>query len=218
MPISIAASQQARHRPQYRLAHAIAAITSVLLLASCSRAPAPTPLLVPINGKSSRGFDGVSPGDPLFFGILPFSVLGDKPVHLLRARVVGVPSGLVIDGIWALRYGQGTQGMVGAQRGQATADRLRPYFRPLNDLILDPRCPPQSKCTPRRGPDPGGTPEQDWYLVVECHTSRPGNYQTTALEVTYQAGTTIVTQSFPSMIDIGENSYSLVTTTTTKSA
>ena len=117
-------------------------------------------------------------GDPHFFHVVTPRPLGKRPIRFLSAEILGVPEGLVIDRVWAVRFSETGPSYVGAANGPKAAERLRPDFHDASEVVLDPSCPPTAGCGERYGPDPEGTPVQDWYLLVEMHSTRLGRFET----------------------------------------
>lgn len=89
--------------------------------------------------------------------------------------------GLVVDGLWAMRLSK-AEGQVGALSGTSTAAKLRPHFRLLNEVVLDPSCPPSEMCQ-HLGEGP---PYHDWHVVLECHITSPGRYVATSFSLRYR--------------------------------
>jgi hypothetical protein len=94
----------------------------------------------------------------------------------LRAEVLGVPAGFVIDHVWAERFSGGGGTGLGAARGFDEPTRQGPYLHELSAVTLDPTCGAAAKCLQHSGPYP---PTQDWYLAVQAHISRAGSYGAT---------------------------------------
>lgn len=117
-------------------------------------------------------------GDPHFFHVVTPRPLGKRPIRFLSAEILGVPEGLVIDRVWAVRFSETGGSYVGGANGPEVAEKLRPDFHDVSEVVLDPSCPPTAGCGERYGPDPEGTPVQDWYLLVEMHSTRPGRFET----------------------------------------
>ncbi len=169
------ADSASRHRTYYRLLAALI----VLTLGACG-------------GDGG----GVRPGDAFWLGagmgygqstvlidepiFLGLDVLranpGTHPIHLLRAVVLGVPPGLVVDHVWAESISRHGGTGLGTQRGTVVLDRARPYLHDVSEVTLDPMCGPAAKCVPQPSPSP---PDQDWYLAVQAHISRAGSYAAT---------------------------------------
>ncbi|HVE46665.1 MAG TPA: hypothetical protein VNA57_07960 [Acidimicrobiales bacterium] len=168
-------------------------ISVAILLTACGKR-SQEEFLVPFNSVNTWGAKSVKIGEPLFAGLdIPRPKLR-QPVHLLRVEMLGVPDGMVIDGVWAVRFSEYKGNYVGVTRGDEEAKRLRPHFHPVTDVILDPRCPPEARCFP--APPGGGVSAQDWFLVAEYHMTKPGRFETAGFKVTAKVGGRTLSQSF----------------------
>jgi hypothetical protein len=151
--------------------------------------------LVPPGSRTVNGFRGVAVGEPLLLGLWIVDIRENRPVRFIDARVRGIPRGLVVDHVWALRFSQAGNEMVGALRGDAQLSRLRPFLHPVGDVALDPACPPQEHCGERTGEGDRAGRLQDWYLVAQCHTGMPGDLRAGGLEITYAVNRDTRTQT-----------------------
>jgi hypothetical protein len=148
---------------------------AVLLISGCGSLDLPEgTALVPPNGGVTRFQRHMAVDDPIMFGIEPLRATGQSPVHLLRAAMLDVPDGFVVDGIWALRYSEPGSGVTGVMYGTKEYQFSKQHFHALDQVTLDPTCPPVARCVP----GPNSVPYQDWFLLVQAHTARPGDYQT----------------------------------------
>lgn len=169
-------------------------ISVALLLAACGNGSAQEEFLVPHNSAWTVGAKFVKIGEPLFAGLDIPKPKARQPVHLLRVEMLGVPDGMVVDGVWAVRFSEYKGNYIGVTRGAKEGEGLRPNYHPVSDAILDPRCPPEARCSPV--PPGGGVAAQDWFLVAEYHITKPGRFETAGFKVTAKVGGRTLTQSF----------------------
>jgi len=120
--------------------------------------------------------DTIPVGVRLYVGFTELPVQGTDPVRLTSASVVGLPSGLKVDRVAAVSEAETARnGAGGHVIGAITEDMLSqgyPNLRlhPLSDAVLHA----------------GGA--LDWYVVVVVEATRPGDYRTSGLRLTYAAG------------------------------
>jgi len=140
---------------------------AALIGSGCQRVRQEPAFASPANPTSSSTVSNrfIELGDPQFFGLY----LPDprREVRLVRAEMMDVPDGVTINGVWAINT-VGKGGSVGAARGAQSAAELRPQFRPVGEVVLDPRRP------------------SEWYLVVECHLTRSGDFTIPGYRLTYE--------------------------------
>ncbi|HVE45127.1 MAG TPA: hypothetical protein VNA57_00065 [Acidimicrobiales bacterium] len=134
-------------------------------------------------------------GEPHFFHVVTPRPLGNSPIHLLRAQILDVPEGLVIDAVWAIRFSETSPSYIGHTSGKEAAAKYRPHFHIVSEVTLDPSCPPVARCGDRSGPGSEGTPVQDWYLLAEMHATRPGRFMATGFRVVAEVNGQTVSQS-----------------------
>ena len=142
-------------------------LMATALLSACSAAATSPNALATSDHRMTKRSVNVVPYEPHLFGLTFPRPADHTAVHLLDVRVLGVPEGLVIDKVWALPAAE-TDGSVGVIKG-GDLEWWRPHLRPVTDVILDPQSPPQH-----------------WQLVVECHTTRPGEFTTQGFEILYE--------------------------------
>lgn len=194
--VSLEACDRADRAKQRRGGHQTLAILMLVtvLLAACGTKAGEQEFLVPFNSVITLGARLVKVGEPLFVGLVIPKPKARQPVHLLRVKILEVPDGMVIDGVWAVRFSEYKGNFVGVTRGDEEAKGLRPHYHPVTDVVLDPRCPPEARCFP--APPGGGVSAQDWFLVAEYHITKPGRFDTAGFEVTAKVGGRTLTQSF----------------------
>jgi len=97
-------------------------------------------------------------------------------VHIESARLADLPSGLKVDGIYAVSYREsnrpgGTIGYIGSM-SQADVDKRYPGLplHPLTDIVLVPGV------------------KSAWYIVIIVEAERYGQFMTTGVELNYSAG------------------------------
>lgn len=168
-------------------------------LTACEGASHSTKALAEVDSAGGKGIRGAAVGERLLFGLTELKAYGDETVHFRRAKLLDVPLGLVVDGIWALRVSEAGD-RVGALRGR-DVDPYREHFHRITDVVLDPRCLPEPKCLD----SDGRQTTQDWYLAAEVHIDRAGRFATKGHEITYHVGGEEVTQSFTNWVIIVES-------------
>jgi hypothetical protein len=94
-------------------------------------------------------------------------VKGSRPVHLTAARIVGVPTGMRVLGIYAM---PDTYGMIGADRDLRERNSFL-GLQPVTSVVLDPDA------------DADG-----WYLLAEVRPTRLGSFTSEGIEIDYVAG------------------------------
>lgn len=158
--------------------------TVILALSLKPTGPVERDFFIKASSTFTVGAGPTPVGSPHFFHVVTPRPLGKRPVHLLSAEILGVPDGLVIDRVWAVRFSEtGGGGYVGGANGWDVAAKLRPNFHDVSEVLLDPSCPPSAGCGQREGPGLAGSPVQDWYLLVEMHATRPGHFKTQGFRV-----------------------------------
>jgi hypothetical protein len=171
------------------------AIPALLLSVALLGCGQPDPL-VPPTSVSTYGFRGAGIDEPLLLGLWIVKLRGSRVVHLTAARLAHVPQGLVVDHVWALRFSQAGNEMVGALRGDAAISRLRPFLHPVSEVTLDPSCPAPAHCGGWSGQGDNAGRLQDWYLIAQCHITAPGDHTATGLEITYRVDDHAQMQTF----------------------
>ena len=147
-------------------------------------------LLDQSSAAGTVGSYGKQLGEPHFFGVFFPRPLGKEPVELRDVRIMKIDDGMVVDGIWAVRYSElGGGGYIGGTGGEEAAARLRPHLHDVKEVRLNPTCPRSGAC-----PEPG---VQDWYLLAEVHITKPGHLEASGLRVAYQADGRGNAESFP---------------------
>jgi len=192
---SAAAARGQRPRRKWWLVTALGAglLVAAAAVSSWMTGQDRSPALYEDDGKGTSLMRFSNPGEPHFFGLIELRPLGRHPVRLLRAEMIGVPDGVVIDRVAAVRLSQ-VGNFPGALRGAGQAARLRPLYHALDEVVVDPRCPPEARCQPRT--ETGSPPVQDWILLLECHITRPGDFEIPGFRVTYEVRGKRQTQSF----------------------
>lgn len=164
-------------------------VLTACLISSCRRETESTPRPALVEAPypiTVNGLKGAAAGEPQFIGFQNLLVKGKKPVGLLRADVLGVPNGLVIDQVWATRASENPLpggGWIGGTNLQDKVVRLRPFLRPINGVVLNPD---KEFCPPAGTPGICRPDWEDWYLLIESHITRPGEFQTKAFRITYE--------------------------------
>lgn len=176
--------RRASARPNRTHRWALTGAATVVMLVSCggNGGVKPGDALFQAAGEGD-GLVGVKIDEPIFLGL---DVLrtnpGTHPIHLLNAQMLGAPTGLVIDHVWAESLSQGG-GFGGSGRGVEAFRRAQPYLYDVSKVTLDPMCGPAAKCTRSHN---DSAPDQDWYLGVQAHLSRPGSYAARGLRLLYE--------------------------------
>jgi hypothetical protein len=126
---------------------------------------------------------------------MDFGVKGSDPVHFLSARLIGVPDGMRVLGIYAH---ENTEGRIGSWRDLREQYPNFP-LHPVTDVVLKP-----------------GPGMERWYLLAEIKGERVGTFTSKGLEITYEAGGRKGTARYDmrAMIEVTREPFELATTTT----
>jgi hypothetical protein len=144
------------------------------------------------------GMSDLQVGEPFFINLWHVTATGSSLIHLESAKAVGVPSGLVIDNIYAIWNAPNA-----AYKGWGMDPGPQETI-PLSSILLDPTCPPVSHCAP--APPAPRARSQNWVIAVKAHIMRPGRYKTKGLRVVYEVDGRQYGQTFPSVtIDADSN-------------
>jgi len=123
-----------------------------------------------INDGSRIGFGSHSHklGDTVAFGVVTLNARGEGAVHIRDARITGVPDGLQIVAVHAVKAGESP--LIGALREPPERDP-RIHLHPLSDIRVVP-----------------GAQARLWYLLVVARIIKPGTWRTRGIEVSWKRG------------------------------
>jgi hypothetical protein len=108
---------------------------------------------------------------PVWAGLSNFPVRGTKPVRLTSAEVLGVPPGMEIMGIWAIKRLE-SPGIMGFRGGIEELTRNHPSLRlrPVQDAVIHPGA------------------AADWTLLVQFKGTRPGSFRSSGMRLHWDGG------------------------------
>lgn len=135
-------------------------------------------LLGPIGVTTTASGTG-RPGALLNIGF-QFQPTQTESVHLLKASLIGVPSGLrEVGSLVAVHAGQTPTHGVGALWGDLIDPwRTKGLVHPISDVTFAPAA-------------------SDWVVVATVSSSQAGSYTTKGISLTYSASGKTYTQTFP---------------------
>lgn len=112
-------------------------------------------------------------GDREYFGLVGFPVTGSQPVHVTRAELTGLPSGLRVAELAAVSVSETKAPILG---GAAQADWVGQGYaamptHPVTDIVLQPK-----------------TTRPAWWLLVKVQVTAAGKQSTTGVKFWYRAG------------------------------
>lgn len=123
--------------------------------------------LGPGASDTEAGFYESKVGDWLNVAMSPFNPHGADPVRVRAVRVTGLPRGLRVVGLHALR----TPVAIGAVSGDLRKLHPSKYdYRPVTEMVFRE-----------------GKPEE-WALLVIVEATQPGDWHTTGIDVEWSAG------------------------------
>jgi hypothetical protein len=152
-----------------RRARTAPAIAAVVLFTACG---GPSASLQAPSGSWNVGSGPIAVGTRFDVGYNGFPVDGQGALHVVAARVLGVPDGLRVDELYAVSFAEMARVHCRVTLG-ASVDpiftRSCPLLthHPVRDAILFPGH------------------RIDWYFIGVFHATRPGNFQTGGFQVDY---------------------------------
>ena len=130
----------------------------------------------------TEGTADCQPGITWFVGFAGFATTADSPQTVNDVRVLGVPSGLRVVGIYALSLSGAKNSRIGLiSKAHVLAYRRPERYYPVSHAVLLPE---------------GQKPI--WYFVIEIKAASVGDWRTTGLAVSDASGT----QTFPDRVEV----------------
>jgi len=153
-----------------------------LLLAACGGGGSSA---LKAGDETEIGTDPAEIGSHEHFGLTGFNPQGDEPVRFRAARLVGVPAGMKVLGMRAVRRTEPSTsyGWRGDLKSGMGADL---EFHPVEDVVLKP----------------GTRFDEEYYLVVTVTATKKGEFHTKGVEVDWKAGGRSGTTFFPYLVGL----------------
>ena len=125
-----------------------------------------------------------------WFGFVDLHAQGSHPVHIESAKLLDLPSGLKVDGIYGVSYRESnrpgnTSGYIGSM-SQADVDKNYPDLplHPLTDVVLMPGV------------------QSAWYIVIIVESQKYGRFTTSGLELDYSVDDSRGSQVYRFRLDV----------------
>ena len=121
-------------------------------------------------GTATTTFDICALNQDQYVGFAGFGAGGSDPIRFTGAKLVGVPDGLTVKGIYAVSWADSP--LVGGASADAwQRDKAKVKLHPVTDVVLHP--------DQRR---------ENWWLVAIVRQTKPGHVQDGGITVDYTAG------------------------------